>query len=176
MGKIILMQSMSLDGFFKGPDRDISWQLVDEEFHRHLNEQLQTMAASMFRRFTYELLSEYWPGAAQNSDLSAELDEFAGIWREMPQFVFSRTLTQAGWNATVIPDVVPQQITELKAEIGGVIAFSGANLASTFMRHGQIDKFQIRVHPVAMGQGRLLFESPDIRLAFRFSCRSACRS
>ena len=167
MGKIILMQSVSLDGFFEGLDRDIGWQLVDDELHGHLNEQFRTMGAFMFGRVTHELLANYWPTAQQDPHLSAELVEFASIWREMPKFVFSRTLTQAGWNATVIPDVVPEQIADLKAQLGGDIALSGANLASTFMRHGLIDEFQIRVHPVALGQGRPLFESPDIRMNLR---------
>ncbi|MCW2134025.1 dihydrofolate reductase family protein [Arthrobacter sp. VKM Ac-2550] len=161
------MQSVSLDGFFEGLDRDISWQLVDDELHRHLNEQFRTMGAFMFGHVTHELLAAYWPTADQDPDLSAELVEFAGIWREMPKFVFSRTLTQASWNTTVIHDVVPEQISELKVQLRGDIALSGANLASTFMRHGLIDEFQIRVHPVVLGQGRPLFESPDSRLSLR---------
>ena len=50
MRKIILMMSVSLDGFFETPDRDISWHLVDDELLRHLNEQFRTMGAFMFGR------------------------------------------------------------------------------------------------------------------------------
>jgi dihydrofolate reductase len=53
MRKIILMMSVSLDGFFEGPDRDISWHLVNEELHRYLNEQFREMGAFMFGRVTY---------------------------------------------------------------------------------------------------------------------------
>ena len=105
-----------------------------------------------------------WPTAESNPDLPAPLVEFAGIWRDMPKFLFSRTVTQAGWNTTVIRDVVPGQIAELKAQSGGDIVLSGVNLASTFMRQGLIDEFQIFVHPVVLGQGRPLFEAPDVRL------------
>ena len=76
--------------------------------------------------------NDYWPTADQDPDISAELVEFAGIWREMPK----RTLPQAGWNTTVLHDVVPEQVAELKAQPGGDIALSGANSASTFVRHG----------------------------------------
>lgn len=163
MRKIILMMSVSLDGFFETADRDISWHLVDDELLRHLNEQFRTMGAFMFGRVTHDLMAKYWPTADQDPDLSAEMVEFAGIWREMPKFVFSRTLTQANWNTTVIHDVVPEQIAELKAQPGGDIALSGANLASTFMRYGLVDEFRIYVHPVVLGQGRPLFEAPDVR-------------
>ena len=57
-----------------------------------------------------------------------------------------------------------EQIAELKAQSGGDIMLSGVNLASTFMRHGLIDEFQIFVHPVVLGQGRRLFEVPDVRM------------
>jgi dihydrofolate reductase len=167
MRKIILMMSVSLDGFFETADRDISWHLVDDELLRHLNEQFRTMGAFMFGRVTHELMAGYWPTADQDPDISAEMFEFAGIWRAMPKFVFSRTLTQASWNTTVIHDVVPEQIAELKAQPGGDIALSGANLASTFMRHGLIDEFRILVHPVVLGQGRPLFEAPGVRMDLR---------
>jgi dihydrofolate reductase len=88
-------------------------------------------------------MADFWPPAGRDPDSSAPMVEFAGIWRDMPKFVFSRTLTQAGWNTTVIHDVVPEQIAELKAQPGGDIALSGANLASTFMRYGLIDEFRM---------------------------------
>jgi dihydrofolate reductase len=83
MRKIMLMSSVSLDGFFEGPDRDISWHLVNEEFLRYLNEQFRAMGAFMYGRVTYELMADVWPTADRNPDLSAPLVEFAGIWRDM---------------------------------------------------------------------------------------------
>ena len=112
MRKIILMMSVSLDGFFETADRDISWHLVDDELLRHLNAQFRTMGTFMFGRVTHKLMADYWPTADQDPDISAELVEFAGIGREMPKFVFSRTLTQADWNTTVIHDVVPGRVSD----------------------------------------------------------------
>ncbi|MDN4644388.1 dihydrofolate reductase family protein [Arthrobacter sp. PsM3] len=62
---------------------------------------------------------------------------------------------------------MPEQIAELKAQPGGDIALSGANLAATFLRHGLIDEFRILVLPVVLGQGRPLFEAPDVRMDCR---------
>ncbi|MDQ0617792.1 dihydrofolate reductase family protein [Arthrobacter globiformis] len=36
-----------------------------------------------------------------------------------------------------------------------------------FMRLGLIDEFRILVHPVVLGQGRPLFEDPDVRMRLR---------
>ncbi len=35
MRKIILMMSVSLDGFIEGPDRELDWHMVDDELHSH---------------------------------------------------------------------------------------------------------------------------------------------
>ncbi|WP_284983445.1 dihydrofolate reductase family protein [Arthrobacter sp. efr-133-TYG-118] len=167
MRKIILMMSVSLDGFFETLDRDISWHHVDDELIGFLNEQFRGMGAFMFGRITYGVMAGFWNTAEQNADLSTPMLEFAGIWREMPKIVFSRNLTQAGSNTTVIHDVVPEKIAELKAQPGGDIVLSGANVASALMRHGLIDEFRIRVNPIVLGQGRPLFEDPGVRMDLR---------
>jgi dihydrofolate reductase len=38
MRKIVVFMSVSLDGFFEGPNHELDWQLVDEELHNHFNE------------------------------------------------------------------------------------------------------------------------------------------
>jgi hypothetical protein len=40
------MMSVSVDGFIEGPDGEIDWHMVDDELHRHFNEQLGAWAAS----------------------------------------------------------------------------------------------------------------------------------
>ncbi|TLM84164.1 dihydrofolate reductase [Pseudarthrobacter sp. NamE5] len=161
MRKIILQNAVSLDGFFEGPGRDISWHRVDEELHQHMNDELSGVGGFIAGRVTHELMAEYWPAADQNPESSPAEAGFARIWREMPKYVFSRTLTEAPWNTTVIADVVPEQIAELKAQATGDLVMSGADLAGTFMRHGLIDEFRIYVQPVVIGQGRRVFQSPD---------------
>lgn len=171
MRKIILMASVSVDGYFEGLDRDISWHSVDEELHQHFNDECRAFGAFLDGRITYELMADYWPTADQDPNSTAVEAEFAGIWRDMPKIVFSRTLTAAGWNTTVMRDVVPEKIAELKAQPGGDLALGGANLAATFMRHGLVDEYRIYVHPVVLGQGqgRPLFEAPDVRMNLKLA-------
>lgn len=169
MPKIILMMSVSLDGFFEGLDRDISWHLVDAELHQHFNDECRALGAFMDGRITHELMAAYWPTADQDPASTPTEVEFAGIWRDKPKFVFSRTLTSADWNTTVLHDVLPEQIAELKAHAGGDVALSGANLAATFMRHDLIDEYRVYVHPVVIGEGQRLFQSPDLKLDLRLA-------
>src|SRR5215469_16792776 len=128
MRKIVFMMSVSLDGYFEGPDHDLGWQQVGPELHQHFNEGLGTAGAFLDGRVTYELMAQHWPAADQDPAASAEVAEFARIWRDMPKIVFSRTLQQAGWNTTIVRDVVPAQIAELKAQPGGDLVLGGSVL------------------------------------------------
>lgn len=58
MRKIILMMSVSLDGFIEGPGRELDWHIVDDELHSHFNEQLSAMGAFLSGRVTYELMPD----------------------------------------------------------------------------------------------------------------------
>jgi dihydrofolate reductase len=167
MRKLILMMSVSLDGFFEGPNRELDWQTVDDELHGHFNEQLRGMSAFLDGRVTYELMAGYWPTADQDPSSPAPVREFASIWRDMPKTVFSRTLERAGWNTTIVREVVPEEIRKLKVRPGGDMVIGGADLAATFMRHRLIDEYRIYVHPVVIGQGKLLFPPPGTRINLR---------
>ncbi len=39
------MMSVSLDGFMAGPNGELDWQIVDDELHRHFNDELRAMSA-----------------------------------------------------------------------------------------------------------------------------------
>src|SRR5947209_19293246 len=141
MRKIILMMSVSVDGFIEGPDRELDWHMVDDELHSHFNEQLGAMGAFLNGRVTYELMAGFWPTADTDPSSTRPMVEFARIWRDMPKIVFSKTLQRAGWNTTVVRDVVPEEVTRLKAQRGGDLALGGADLAASFMRLGLIDEY-----------------------------------
>jgi dihydrofolate reductase len=164
MRKIILMMSVSLDGFIEGPDRQIDWHMVDDELHSHFNEQLKTMGAFLSGRVTYELMAGFWPTADADPASTGPMVEFAGIWRDMPKIVFSRTLEQAAWNTTIARDVVVEEIMALKAQPGGDLALGGADLAAAFMRHDLIDEYRLYVHPILIGQGKPLFQASDVKI------------
>jgi dihydrofolate reductase len=169
MRNVILIMSVSLDGFIAGPDGDLSWHMVDDEVHGHFNELLRGMGAFLSGRVTYELMAAVWPTADIDFASSAPMVEFAGIWRDMPKIVYSTTLQEpdVAWNTTIVRDVVPEKIDALKAQPGGDMAVGGANLAAAFLRHDLIDQFRIYVHPIVLGQGKPLFQPFDRRLDLR---------
>ena len=90
------------------------------------------MGAFLSGRVTHELMAGFWPTADADPASTGPMAEFAGIWRDMPKIVFSRTLEQADWNTTVMREVVPEEIRQLKAQPGGDLALGGADLAAAF--------------------------------------------
>jgi dihydrofolate reductase len=160
--------SVSVDGFIEGPNREIDWHKVDDELHRHLNEDLKAMGAFLSGRVTYELMAGFWPTADADPASTGPTAAFASIWREMPKIVYSTTLEHADWNTTIVREVVPEEVIELKSEPGGDLVLSGADIAAAFMRYDLIDEYRLYVHPVVIGRGKPLFPSGveiDLRLA-----------
>src|ERR1700722_13115694 len=163
MRKIVFMMSVSLDGFFAGPDGDLDWQTVPEDLHVHFNEWLGAAGAFLDGRVTYELMAGFWPTADADPSGSQVMAEFARIWREMPKIVYSRELERADWNTTICREVVPEEIAALQAQPGGELVVGGANLAATFSELDLIDEYRLYVHPTLLGQGQLLFRPGTVR-------------
>lgn len=164
MRKIIMALSVSLDGFISGPDGEIDWHLVDDELHSFFNENLRKMSAFLDGRVNHELMASYWPTADADPTASAPEVEFAGIWRDMPKIVYSRTLQEAGWNTEIKRRVDPDEVRALKAQPGGDMAIGGADLAASFIEHNLIDEFWLYVNPVVLGGGKPFFPLSERRI------------
>ncbi|MFD1151831.1 dihydrofolate reductase family protein [Saccharothrix hoggarensis] len=161
MRKIVFMLAVSLDGFFETLDGSIDWHRVDDELHRHMNADLAAMGAFLEGRRTYELMEEFWPNADQDSSIPASMAEFAEIWRGTPKVVYSRTLESVGPNATIVRDVVVDEVLALKASASGDLVVGGPDLASTFRRLGLVDEYRVYVQPVLLGRGRPWLQPED---------------
>lgn len=157
MNRIVVTMSVSLDGYFEGPDREIGWHKVDDELLAHMNEWLGKAGGFLDGRVTWQLMDDYWPTADQAPDATPLVVEFARIWREMPKVVYSRTLEHADWNTTIAREVVPEEVRALRDNATGDLVVGGADLAAEFRRHDLIDEYRVYVHPVVIGRGKPLF-------------------
>jgi dihydrofolate reductase len=170
MRKIVWTMSISLDGFMEGPDHDISWHQVNEEFFSHMIDWLGTAGAFLDGRVTWELMADYWPTADADPDASKSTADFARLWRDMPKIMYSRTRAEpTGWNTTVVREVVPDEVRALKDQPGGDLVLGGANVATTFLRHDLIDEYRVYVHPVIIGRGTPMFQADDVHRNLRLT-------
>jgi dihydrofolate reductase len=156
MRKLIYSMGVSLDGFIAGPDGGIDWSAPDEELHRFHNEQTREIGVHLCGRRLYEVMV-YWETAEQNPAATDFELEFAAIWQELSKIVFSKTLESVEGNATLVRELVPEELVKLKQQPGKDLAVGGAGLATALARLGLIDEYRLFVNPIVLGGGTPYF-------------------
>lgn len=120
----------SIDGFFKGPDEDISWNRHGPEELAFSQAQLARRDVLVFGRRTYEHMAAFWPTPAAASHLPAIAD---GMNRA-DKIVVSNTLLEASWGpARIISDDVAGAFRSLKAGNGPDMTILGSAELVTFL-------------------------------------------
>src|SRR5258708_18929938 len=155
--KVIYAMSVSLDGFFEAANGDLSWSSPDEELFQHFIEREALIDTHLYGRRLYENMAAYWPTADENPSAPQPVVEYAKIWKNIPNIVFSRTLAQVGRNSRLVRGNIADEVNKLKAQSGQDLIVGGAELASSFMQLGLIDEFGLYVHPVILVSGQPMF-------------------
>ena len=151
MRKLFLQLHVSVDGYFDGPNQELDWFVLDDEFFAYVEGMLGSIDGILLGRTTYEGFAAHWPSSAQ-----AE----APAMNTLPKFVASTTLADAAWsNSTIIADDVAKAVARMKREPGKDLAIIGsATLATTLAAHGLIDEYRFFVVPVLLGRGKRFLE------------------
>lgn len=162
MKKIILFNAITVDGYFEGPNQEIDWHQVDEEFNEFAIEQLKTADTLLFGRITYELMAGYWPTPQAITDDP----RVAEIMNSIPKIVFSKTLKQAPWNNTrLVNSDAAAELARLKQQPGkDMLIFGSGDLASSLIKAGLIDEFRLLINPVILGSGHPMFKGLNEQL------------
>jgi dihydrofolate reductase len=153
--KIIVSEMVSLDGYFAGPDGNLDWHVVDDEFNAFARKQLDEMDTLLFGRVTYEGMASYWPTEAAMTDDP----EIAAAMNRLPKVVFSYTLTTVDWsNSRLARDDLAEEITRLKVQPGkDMVIFGSGEIVSALARLDLIDEYRLFVCPVVLSSGKSLF-------------------
>ena len=159
MRKLFAFNMVTLDGFFEGPNQDISWHTTDDEFNQFAIEQTGSVDTILFGRKTYEMMASYWPTESARQDDP----DVAALMNNVPKIVFSRTLQTAEWsNTRLMKENIKGEILKLKAQPGKEIAvFGSADLLSTLIELDLVDEHRIIVNPVVLGKGTPLFKDVE---------------
>lgn len=163
-GHLVVFNNSSANGFFEGPDRDISWHNVDDEYDEFAVELLDASAVLVFGRITYELMASYWPTVGETDPVATRMNSMAKV-------VVSTTLESADWNNTrLVSGEVVEEIGELKRTAGmDVTVLGSSTLAVSLLAAGLVDEVRVMVNPVLLGDGTPMFAGlPDrITMAHR---------
>lgn len=166
MRKLIVFNHVSLDGYFTDAAGDMSWaHSQDAEWNAFVKENASQGGELLFGRVTYELMAGFWPTPMASS----HFPEVAERMNSMPKVVFSRTLDHASWNNTkLVKDGLADAVRRMKQDPGpGMVIFGSGTIVAQLAREGLIDEFQIVVHPIVLGRGRILFEDIPEKLALK---------
>ena len=159
MRKVFLFMMTTLDGYFEGPNHDITWHNAGgEEFSNFANNQLDEADTLIFGRRTYELMADFWP-----SDEAIEIEPgTAARMTTLKKVVFSHTPMTTDWQNVESSTDVAGKMRELKNMPGKDIAVLGSsNLCITLLEEGLLDEIRIMVNPLVIGNGTPLFDGID---------------
>lgn len=166
MGRVIVTNSVSLDGVMQAPGRPDEdtrggftrggWALpyADQVMGEEMGKGMATSGALLFGRRTYEDFFGVWPNRTDNP--------FTPVLNNAQKYVVSTTLTEPlPWqNSTLIADDAVKAVAALKEQQDGALTILGSGaLIRSLLPHRLIDAFVLLIHPLLLGSGQRLF--PD---------------
>ncbi len=163
MGKVIVMNHVTLDGVMQGPGRPDEdtrdgfahggWGIprADEATVAKMGERMGRDWAFLFGRRTYEELLATW---------NTQGGPFKDALNNARKYVASSSpATRLEWpNSTLLHGDVPAAVADLRESSGTNLVIMGSGvLIGSLMAADLIDEYLLMIHPVVLGSGRRLF-------------------
>ena len=167
MQKLIAFNFVTMNGFFKGLNGDVSWAHGDEENDSFAVEQSSSNATLVFGRITYDMMASFWPtpfAAQMNAPMAENMNRSKKI-------VFSYSMDTADWvNTKVIKGDLVEEMKKLKQLDGpGMCILGSGTIINQLAEAGLIDEYQIMIHPVAIEGGTPFFNGITQKLNLRLT-------
>jgi dihydrofolate reductase len=150
MRSVVLMMSVSVDGFVRGPHGHPGGLPEPDELKRWKLDRIRRAGTHVMGRVTYEEMAAHWPTST---------DDYAAPMNEIPKVVFSKTLPEATWaGSSIARGELADEMAALQREAGGeIIAWGGADFARALSRAGLVDEYVLVIRPIVLGGGLPLF-------------------
>lgn len=157
MGKLSSFTFITLDGYYKGPNQDVSWHKHGAEEGEFSADNLKSGNILLFGRTTYQMMAGFWPSPMAYDTFPAVAEGM----NKAEKIVFSRTLQKADWeNTRIISEDMIEEVQKLKhyAQKNMTLLGSG-NILTQLAEASLIDEYQIMIDPVAIGNGTPVFQN-----------------
>ncbi len=162
MRKLSSFTFLSLDGYYKGIDEDITWHRHGEEENQYSEDSLESNNILLFGRTTYEVMYSFWP-----TPMAAKLFPKVALgMNKAAKIVFSNSFQSVYWNNTQIMNGnIIDTIRRLKSTEGDNLSILGSgSMVRQFSESALIDSYQIMIDPVVLGKGTSLFNGMKNKL------------
>jgi dihydrofolate reductase len=165
MRNVFLNMTMTLDGFFCGPNGELDWMspTPDQELNDDIVAFFQGIDQGFIGYPTASGMIPYWLGVAQNPEASKEERAIAQVVNTLHPFILSNREEKLAWENTELlvvkcDDDLVEAVQKIKQQSGKDLGVPGGiRTAQTFVRLGLIDEYVFMVHPVAIGKGQSVF-------------------
>ncbi len=168
MSKLIVFNSVTLDGYFVAANGDMSWaHKQDAEWNEFVAGNARGESVLLFGRITYEMMAGWWPTPQAMKSMPVVAERM----NQLPKVVFSRTLDQASWNNTkLLKGDLAAEIRKLKQAPGkDMVIFGSGSIVTQLAQAGLIDEYQLALNPIVLGQGRTMFDGVKGRLNLKLT-------
>ena len=160
MRRIAVLNHVTLDGFFAGPNGEFDWPIHDNAVDKATHEIIHA-DTMLLGRETYSHLENFWPQAALNPNLPAETRAMANEVNQMTKLVFSTTRKEVTWeNSKLLDGNLIDEVKILKQGNGADILILGSGtIVQQLANEDLIDDYVLIVNPMILGSGKSMFES-----------------
>ena len=161
MKKIIMLNRITIDGFFAGPKgENHEWFVADPEVDKAGREKVGEADTVLLGRVTYQLFESHWPKVAKDPKAPKEEQAIGKELTEMNKVVFSKTMKELSWeNSTLIKDDLVKEVSKLKQGTGpGMLIFGSGTIVQQLTAERLIDEYLFVLTPVILGAGKTLFK------------------
>ena len=166
MSKLMVFNSVSVDGYFTDAKGDMSWAHQNDPEWRDFTNQNVSGAGGilLFGRVTYEMMASHWP----TPQAKQQFPEVAERMNRAQKVVFSKSLDTASWNNTRLfkGDLV-NEVRKLKGSSEGIVILGSGTIVSQLAQANLIDEYELVVNPIVLGEGRTLFEGMKNKLRLK---------
>jgi dihydrofolate reductase len=165
MAKLVLTMTMTLDGFFSGPNGELDWmaQAPDPEFSRDNVSSFDRFDRGFIGYPTASGMLPYWQNVAGDPQAPADERALAEALNRLHPILVSDREESVPWpNAELLVVHDDEQLADAvrreKEKPGKDLGVPGGiRTAQAFVRLGLVDEYVLTVHPVALGSGKRIF-------------------
>lgn len=145
---------LSLDGFYKGENEDISWHSHGPEESKFSEENLNSGNTLIFGKRTFLMMESFWT----NKDAFQLFPGVAEQMKNAHKLVLSHSKLVTSWNHTnPLPPNWIEHIILLKKEGISMTILGSGEVVRQCSELALIDNYSLMIDPIVIGKGESLF-------------------
>jgi dihydrofolate reductase len=172
MGKVIVIEHVTLDGVMQAPGHPEEdprdgfphggWanRRQDPAMQEAMGARMSSAWSLLAGRTTYERFADYWPKQERNP--------FTEALNSVQKYVASTTLTEPlPWqNSTLLKGDATHAVARLKEQLDeNLVVFGSGVLVRSLLPSDLVDELVVLTHPLVLGSGRRLFSNSGSKLS-----------